>query len=127
MDKMKELYEKVSKDGTLQAKFNAILSEAEEAGEAATGEKLLAFAKEAGFDATLAEMQDFFKKLVERKEGELSDTELDMVAGGKGLTSIFNIVASAGTLGIACAVGSAQHAVANAISSSATSCQDCFN
>jgi hypothetical protein len=71
-------------------------------------------------------MQDFFKKLTEKKEGELSESELDMVAGGKGLTSILNIAASAGTLGLACAIGSAQHAVANAIDSSATNCQDCF-
>jgi uncharacterized protein YmfQ (DUF2313 family) len=31
-------------------------------GRSCDSEKLIAFAKEAGFDATLAEMQDFFKK-----------------------------------------------------------------
>ena len=39
MEKMKELYEKVAKDAALQAKLNAILKDAEQAGEAATGGK----------------------------------------------------------------------------------------
>ena len=99
MEKMKELYEKVAKDAALQAKLNAILKDAEQAGEAATGEKLTAFAKEAGFDATLAEMQEFFKKLAEKKEGELSESELDMVAGGKDGDDVANSVLS---IGIGC-------------------------
>lgn len=95
MDKMKELYEKVAKDTALQAKLNAILKDAERAGEAATGEKLISFAKEAGFDATLAEMKEFFKKLAE-KGGELSESELDMVAGGKGGDDVANSILSIG-------------------------------
>lgn len=126
MEMMKSLYEKVAADGVLQEKFNTIMREAEEAGEAVTGEKLVAFSQEAGFNVGLEEMKSFFKEISEKSSGELSDMELDMVAGGKSLTGILNIAASAGSFGIACAVGSAQHAVANAIDSSATSCQDCF-
>jgi predicted ribosomally synthesized peptide with nif11-like leader len=99
MDKMRELYEKVAKDSALQVKFNAIISDAQKAGEAATGEKLAAFAKEAGFDATFEEMKDFFKELSEKGKGELSDTELDMVAGGKDGGDIANSVWS---IGIGC-------------------------
>jgi predicted ribosomally synthesized peptide with nif11-like leader len=126
MGKMQELYEKVAKDGDLQEKFNAIMNESEKAGEAATGEKLIAFAKDAGFDATLDEMQDFFKKLAESNEGELSDAELDMVAGGKSRGGIFNIIGSAATLGLGCAIGSAQAELAHAIDKGSTSCSGAF-
>jgi predicted ribosomally synthesized peptide with nif11-like leader len=99
MDKMEELYEKVAKDGTLQAEFNAIINDAQKAGEAATGEKLAIFAKEAGFDVTLEEMKDFFEQLAVKDNRELSDTELDMVAGGKDGDDIANSVLS---IGIGC-------------------------
>lgn len=82
MDKMKELYAKVAGDAALQAKFAEIMKDAEAAGEA-TKEKLAAFAKEAGFEVSFDEAQEFFKTLSEKKEGALSDAELDMVAGGK--------------------------------------------
>lgn len=95
MDRMKELYEKVAKDSALQAKLNAIISDAEKA---TTGEKLKAFAKEAGFDISLDEMKAFFKELNE-KEGALSDAELDMVAGGKDGDDVANSVLS---IGIGC-------------------------
>jgi predicted ribosomally synthesized peptide with nif11-like leader len=107
MEKMKQLYEKVAADSSLQAKFNAILSDAEKAGEAVTGEKLAAFAKEAGFEVSLDEMKTFFKALAEKGEGELSDTELDMVAGGKSLSGIFHVFTSVASGGISCAVNSA--------------------
>ncbi len=53
MTQMQELYAKVASDATLQDKFNQIMKEAEEAGKAATEDKLLAFAKEAGFDISI--------------------------------------------------------------------------
>jgi predicted ribosomally synthesized peptide with nif11-like leader len=80
MSKMKELYEKVAADSTLQDKFAAIMGGAEEAGKEATEEKLTAFARDAGYDVTLDEMRQFFKEL---EEAELSEADLDMVAGGK--------------------------------------------
>jgi predicted ribosomally synthesized peptide with nif11-like leader len=87
MSKMKELYEKVAKDSALQAKFAEIMKEAAEAGEA-TKEKLIAFAKEAGYEVSFDEAQEFFKALSEKKEGDLSDADLDMVAGGKCSTTM---------------------------------------
>ena len=107
MDEMKKLYEKVAKDSALQAKFNAIISDAEKAGEAATAEKLAAFAKEAGSEVSLDEMKAFFKELVEKEKGELSDSELDMVAGGKSLSGIFHVFTSVASAGVSCAVNSA--------------------
>ncbi len=84
MSKMKELYEKVAADSALQEKFAVIMKGAEEVGEEATKEKLAVFAKEAGYEVTLEEMQNFFKELAESKESQMSDAELDQVAGGKG-------------------------------------------
>ena len=102
MDKMKELYEKVAKDSNLLAKFNAIMKET---GDAKFSEKLTAFAKEAGYEVSVEEAQKFFKALSEEKAGQLSDSELDMVAGGKGLDFIAD---SIGSLGFSCAVNSIQ-------------------
>ncbi len=83
MSQMKEMYEKVANDTMLQEKFNAILKEGEEVGQEATTTKLVAFAKEAGFDISIQEMQGFFAELTTQQDGKLSDLELDMVAGGK--------------------------------------------
>ncbi len=108
MEKMKKLYEKVAADSKLQAKFEVIINAAEKVGEAETSEKLVGFAKEAGFDVTLDEMQKFFKNLSENKD-ELSDQELDMVAGGK--AGIMPVVSSVMSMGVTCATGSAAYAV----------------
>ncbi len=105
MSNMKELYEKVAADSTLQAKFAAIMKDAEKAGNA-TREKLTAFAKEAGYDVTIEEVQAFFKELTESKERELSDSELDHVAGGKSIGGGFNVAMSFISLGIGCAFSS---------------------
>ena len=83
MTQMKALYEKVAADVTLQEKFKSITERAKDAGEEATGQALLRFAEEAGFSLTLEEMQTFFREAAEQQQGELSDQELDMVAGGK--------------------------------------------
>lgn len=96
MSQMKELYEKVSKDEVLQSKFTEIMKDAENAGQEATQEKLTAFAEAAGYHVTTEEMLVFFKDLTEQNDGELSDTELDMVAGGK--TTLYTVL-NIGTLG----------------------------
>jgi predicted ribosomally synthesized peptide with nif11-like leader len=128
MDKTKQLYEKVAGDSALQAKFNAILKEAEKAGEAATKEKLTAFAKEAGFEVSLDEMKDFFKSLAEKGEGELSDTELDMVAGGKSLSGIFHVFTSVASAGASCIANSAGEEVKSRYSDGLLpDCKDYFS
>lgn len=108
MSQMRELYEKVAKDAALLEKFQGILAEGEAAGKEATEAKLVAFAGEAGFSVRLVEMQEFFKELESQQEGELSDLELDMVAGGK--VSAGSVLASVFTLGVACAFASAVNA-----------------
>ena len=100
MDKIKELYQKVAADNVLLEKFQAILKDAEAAGKKATEEKLIAFAKEAGYDVTIEEVQAFGAQ----SKGELNDDELDVVAGGKlDPYKLFNSIA---TFGIGCAVAS---------------------
>lgn len=98
MSQMKTLYEKVAVDLKLREKFNGILQEAEKVGAEETQNQLLSFAKEEGYDITIDEMQRYFEGLA-KQEGELSDQELDMVAGGK---STAETVLSYATLNIAC-------------------------
>ncbi len=81
---MKELYEKVANDTALQGKFAEILRDAETDEKAPIKEKLVAFAKEAGYEVSFEEIGAFFKSLLEETEKELSDAELEMAAGGKG-------------------------------------------
>ena len=116
MSAMNGLYSKVAGDPILQQKFSQIMAEAEQAGQtgdpsgtAATEEKLLAFAREAGFEVSTQEMQAFFQGMTAQAEGELSEAELDQVAGGKVNPSV--VIASVFTLGIVCAAGSIADAV----------------
>lgn len=88
MSKMQDLYNKVAADNELQAKFTEIIKNSGASGKEATQVKLIAFAKEAGFDVSAEEIREFFDDVSKNMEGELSDTELDMVAGGKGGSSI---------------------------------------
>lgn len=97
---MKELYEKIAASEELQKKVMAILAEAEEKGEDATKEALVSFAKEQGYDVTFEEVKEFLESM--QKEGELSDDELDMVAGGKARPEA--VVSSVVSLGLACAL-----------------------
>lgn len=103
MEKMNALYEKVAGDSELLEKFEAIMRDAEKAGEAATGEKLLSFAKDAGFEVTWDEVKAFFQELVEKSKEEMSEVELDMVAGGKSWGGKITIIASVFTFGLSCA------------------------
>ena len=83
MSQMKELFEKVAKNTELQDRFNQIRLNQEKLGPEETKQQLLAFSKDTGFDISLEEMQTFFLSLQQGQTGELSDLELDMVAGGK--------------------------------------------
>ena len=107
MEKMQELYEKVSKDEALQAKFAEISNNAEKTGEEATSQKLIAFAKEVGYEVTTEEIKAFFQNMLEKQSGSLSDAELDMVAGGKSVQGTILVILSVATLGISCAITSA--------------------
>lgn len=83
MSQMKELYNKVAKDAVMQQKFSKILAESEEVSKEATTEKLVTFAKDAGYAVSMNEIQEFFSNQQEKPAGELDDAELDLVAGGK--------------------------------------------
>ena len=73
MSQMKELYAKVASDSALQAKLAEIAK-------APSEEKYIAFAKDAGFEVSIDDVKSY---LDDSKKGDLSDDELDMVAGGK--------------------------------------------
>jgi predicted ribosomally synthesized peptide with nif11-like leader len=106
MSKMQELYQKVAADSALRNKFTEIMKNAEQAGEEATKEKLIAFAREAGYEVTFEELKEFFAELAESKDRVLSEVELDQVAGGKSVDGILTIVGSVIGLGYACALAS---------------------
>jgi predicted ribosomally synthesized peptide with nif11-like leader len=111
---IKDLYDKVANDTTLLTKFNTILQEAQAVGREGTEEKLLAFAHESGFEISIQEMQIFFQELVQEKR-ELSDIELDMVAGGKSyqrqMIDLGTVIISMASLGVVCVVASIAEAV----------------
>lgn len=97
MDTMQKMYEKVANDGNLKTQFAEIMSGSEQAGREETLAKLVDFAKETGYDVTATEIESFFKEQSEKKDGELSDLELDMVAGGKSKgTALFVSIISFG-------------------------------
>lgn len=106
MSQMKELYEKVSKDNALQEAFKQILKDAEQAGQEATEDRMVCFAKDAGYNINIHEMRAFFQEYTTKEEGELSNLELDMVAGGKSATGWIMIAGSILTLGFTCVAGS---------------------
>lgn len=105
MEKMRKLFEKVAVNQYLQAKFAAIINEAEEA-RAETRRKLIAFAKDAGYEVTAEEMQEYFRTLMGQPEGSLTDMELDMVSGGKSTEGSPMLLTSLFTPGLFCAVAS---------------------
>ena len=115
MSKIEELYAKVATDSTLQRKFAEIMSEAEATGKAKAEEALVAFAKEAGYEIPFEEARQFMENLVaKKKNGELTDTELDLVAGGKSDKGVMAIFASVISAGIGCGILSIVGAFENA-------------
>lgn len=106
MSMMQELYTKVAGNSALQEKFNQILKDADNVGTSATEQKLLDFAQAEGYEISIEEMGAFFQSLSENRAGELSDMELDQVAGGKSTQGTQSIYISVVTLGTICALGS---------------------
>lgn len=82
MEEMRELYEKVAKSPMLQKKLTWIAGEAAAAGRKKTRERLIDFMKEAGFDISIEDMRAFFSDRAEKRQTELTETELETVAGG---------------------------------------------
>jgi predicted ribosomally synthesized peptide with nif11-like leader len=81
MSAMKDLYLKVAADAALQAKVGKIFEESGTDKEALVG-KLIKFGKEQGFEISKDDIIEFYKSM-EESGGQLSDEELDSVAGGK--------------------------------------------
>ena len=83
MGKMKEIFDAVSNDTNLQSKFKEAIRKSEGVGKEEAERNLRAFAEDAGFEVTTDEIISFSKELTGTKNAELSEMELDMVAGGK--------------------------------------------
>ena len=92
MKTLNELYTEVTASDALKAEFLALK----------TPEDIVAFAKKNGCDATLDDIKTFFEEK-QKSSGELNEEDLEQVAGGKG-TNLGEIVLSAGTVGLGCAL-----------------------
>ena len=89
MSKFKGFYDKINSDAEIGAEFKKVLEEQKitpgtpfEKFSEENLNALIPLAKKAGFDFTLDEVKAFLKSNAEG--GELSDDELEAVAGGKG-------------------------------------------
>ena len=102
---------------TLQELYNEIIASEKMKtafAEAAKGGKALDFLKAQGCDVTEEELTVFLKS----KTGELSDEELDNVAGGKCSQKSVDILVSIRGLGVACALIATVSAIAGKTGSS---------
>ena len=97
MKTVQELYNEVIASEELKKEFLALKPE-----------EVQIFAAKHGCDATVDEIRSFLTE--NRTSGELSDDELDQVAGGKGFNS-YEALLSGLSVGIACAVSAAVSAV----------------
>lgn len=108
METMKKLYETVAGDSGLQSKFSEIMEQYHKGKPEDLKEKLLAFSKEAGYAVSYEEIKNFFENLSDQKTGQLSESELDAVAGGKNSDNIKHSITSLGSF---CAALSAKDAI----------------
>ena len=90
MKTVEELYREVLASEALKKEFLALRPE-----------EIEGFAAKYGCEAKLDEIRAFFEAQ-KNKTGELSDDELDQVAGGKGVDTV-EVVVSVFTVGIGCA------------------------
>jgi hypothetical protein len=106
MKPIEELYEKVAKNPSLQAEFTSMVKQGETDGPEAKMDRMLSFAKGLGYPVNAEEVTDFFEQLANQTERELSDAELDMVAGGKSAGGAFTIAISVFSAGVLCVMES---------------------
>lgn len=99
MGNMKEIFDAVSNDSNLQSKFKEVIRKSEGVGQEEAERNLRAFAKDAGFEVTTDDIVSFSKELT-GTNAELSELELDMVAGGK--SDIAKVIVSVLSFGINC-------------------------
>ena len=99
MKTLNELYAEVTASDALKNEFLALK----------TPEDIVAFAKKNGCDATLDDIKAFFEEK-KKAAGELSEAELEQVAGGKS-ASMWEAINSIITVGAACAIATFVSAV----------------
>ena len=105
MGKIQELYSKVAGSSALQETFNQIMADAEKDGTEAAEQKLVQFAQAEGYEISIEEMRAFFVGMATQASGELSDAELDQVAGGKSFNGAMAVTMSV-LIVATCIVGS---------------------
>ena len=93
MKTLNELYTEVIASDALKAEFLALK----------TPEDIVAFAKKNGCDVTLGDIKAFFEEK-QKAAGELSEAELEQVAGGKSASVAEAIMSVVVFIGLGCAI-----------------------
>lgn len=106
MKPLQELYEKIAREPSLQKEFLSLLNQKEQEKKEVYMDRIVSFAKEQGYLVTAFEVDAFLQELANPAEGELSDAQLDMVAGGKSVGGAFTIAMSVFSAGILCVMKS---------------------
>lgn len=108
MENAKTFYEKVKVDEGLQQRIGQLAKEDPKG----IGAVIIRTAKENGFDFSEEELKVFIEERAKtiNSNGELNDSELESVAGGK---LIHWIILSIGTFGLYCAASGIDNAVHN--------------
>ena len=86
---MKELFLKIEADTDLQDTFKKIMEEAAHDVNVA-GKRIAQFAKEQGFDVTVEEILESFNSDAAAFGSQISDEEIDSVAGGLSWGALFS-------------------------------------
>jgi predicted ribosomally synthesized peptide with nif11-like leader len=79
---VKKLYQDESMRDALSEKLGVTSVEFIRPADQESGEKIISVAKEWGYEFNLTEIQEAYKALLVEHSGELSEAELEMVAGG---------------------------------------------
>lgn len=82
MNKFIEFYNHVTENAAAKAKLTALMEKGAAMDKGAYFDAMIAFAKEEGYTFTKDEVVKYFEENF--SEGELSDDDLEAVAGGKG-------------------------------------------
>ena len=85
MQKTQELYDKIAASEKLRREFVDLIETAPKGNLAKIQDELVEFAKKQGYKVSPEEIFAFFEGIASA-ESELSEAELDAVAGGKGST-----------------------------------------
>jgi len=108
-DSVKLMFEKISKDGTLQKQYAEMMAAHGREADNALAGKLIELGKSCNFNFSKNDLAAARAELLDMKNSspELSDDDLEKVAGGGSMSKGVAVFVSIGGLGVACGFYSA--------------------